>query len=194
MWTAKSEPVDNGRRVRIDADGHPVTFGDYLNLLENDRDFAIWYTNLLAEVGYQAFFWEHPPLRNDNMNSVVQFVLLDSPSLARLAPDPLAFSSHFDHDSEADVAVFRSLGGDAVLLAPRPSGAPEAYAHLAAFIRHAGESQIQSLWRETGRAVRQHLSDRNLWLSTSGLGVSWLHIRLDTYPKYYQHRPYATGR
>lgn len=30
----------------------------------------------------------------------------------------------------------------------------------------------------------------NLWCSTSGLGVYWLHIRLDQYPKYYTYRPY----
>ncbi|MFQ6005076.1 MAG: hypothetical protein ACE5OQ_06170 [Woeseia sp.] len=194
MWTAQTEPVDNGRRVKIHNDGKPVDFCEYLRLLESNQDFAVWYTNLLAEVEYEAFFWEHPPLCDENIDSEVEFVLLGSPSLARLAPDPLAFNSHFKRDSQDDVAVFRSLGGDAVLLAPRPSGPLEAYVHLAAFVRHARESQIESLWRETGRVVRQRLSERNLWLSTSGLGVSWLHVRLDTYPKYYQHRPYATGR
>jgi hypothetical protein len=59
-------------------------------------------------------------------------------------------------------------------------------------VRQAAQSQIENLWRETGRAMRENLSERKLWLSTSGLGVSWLHIRLDSYPKYYQHRPYAT--
>jgi len=27
-------------------------------------------------------------------------------------------------------------------------------------------------------------------LSTAGMGVYWLHVRLDTRPKYYQHTPY----
>ena len=27
--------------------------------------------------------------------------------------------------------------------------------------------------------------DQKLWVSTSGLGVFWLHLRLDSYPKYY---------
>jgi hypothetical protein len=31
-----------------------------------------------------------------------------------------------------------------------------------------------------------------MWLSTSGLGVAWLHIRLDSTPKYYQHQPYTS--
>ena len=32
-----------------------------------------------------------------------------------------------------------------------------------------------------------------VWMSTSGAGVSWLHIRLDSRPKYYQYRPFAAS-
>ena len=192
MWTAKSENVKNGHRILIYQGEDPVSFGAYLKLLEEDQEFASWFTDLLAGADYEAFFWEHPPLSDANIDSGVEFVLLDSPALARLSPNPEPFRSHFERDREGEIVSFRSLGGDAVLLAPRPSGSPEACVHLAAFVRQAAQSQIESLWRETGRAVRENLSERKLWLSTSGLGVSWLHIRLDSYPKYYQHRPYAT--
>jgi hypothetical protein len=33
---------------------------------------------------------------------------------------------------------------------------------------------------------------QGLWLSTSGLGVLYLHFRIDTVPKYYSHVPYKT--
>ncbi len=192
MWTAKSENVQNGHRIQIYQGEDPISFGAYLKLLEEDQEFASWFTDLLAGADYEAFFWEHPPLSNANIDSGVEFVLIDSPALARLSPIPQPFSSHFERDRESEIVSFRSLGGDAVLLAPRPSGSLEACVHLAAFVRQAAQSQIESLWRETGRAMRENLSERKLWLSTSGLGVSWLHIRLDSYPKYYQHRPYAT--
>jgi len=192
VWTAKSENVKNGHRILIYQGEDPVSFGAYLKLLEEDQEFASWFTNLLAGADYEAFFWEHPPLSDANIDSGVEFVLLDSPALARLSPNPEPFRSHFERDREGEIVSFRSLGGDAVLLAPRPSGSPQACVHLAAFVRQAAQSLIESLWRETGRAVRENLSERKLWLSTSGLGVSWLHIRLDSYPKYYQHRPYAT--
>ena len=192
VWTAKSENVKNGHRILIYQGEDPVSFGAYLKLLEEDQEFASWFTDLLAGADYEAFFWEHPPLSDANIDSGVEFVLLDSPALARLSPNPEPFRSHFERDREGEIVSFRSLGGDAVLLAPRPSGSPEACVHLAAFVRQAAQSQIESLWRETGRAMRENLSERKLWLSTSGLGVSWLHIRLDSYPKYYQHRPYAT--
>ena len=30
------------------------------------------------------------------------------------------------------------------------------------------------------------------WLSTSGLGISYLHVRIDKRPKYYSHQEYLT--
>ena len=189
MWTAKIENIHNGHRIQICRDEEPVSFRSYLVLLEEDQDFGSWYTDLLASADYEAFFWEHPPLCNANIDLAAEFVLLKSPTLARLCPDPEPFRSHFESDKE--IISFRSLGGDACLIAPRPSEPIAACVHLAAFVRGASRSQVQSLWHETGRAVRKTLSDRYLWLSTSGLGVAWLHIRLDSYPKYYQHRPYA---
>ncbi len=32
-----------------------------------------------------------------------------------------------------------------------------------------------------------------LWLSTAGGGVAWLHVRLDSRPKYYGYSPYKTA-
>ncbi len=189
MWTIKTKNIRNGHRFQIFRGEDAISFRSYLMLLEDDQKFRSWYTDLLAGTDYEAFFWEHPPLCNANIDSEVEFVLLESPSLARLGPDPEPFRSHFKSDS--DIVRFRSLGGDALLIAPRPCEPLAACAHLAAFVRKASRTQVQQLWHDTGRAMRETLSDRNLWLSTSGLGVAWLHMRLDSYPKYYQHRPYA---
>jgi len=189
VWDSKIDKIPNGCRIHMLDDGKPISFLSYLDLLENDQEFASWYSSLLVGTAYEAFFWEHPPLCNSNVESEVEFVLLDSPALARRHPDPKPFQSHFRKENE--IVSFRSLGGDALLIAPSPSKPLVACAHLAAFLREAPTSQVERLWRETARAMREHLSDHNLWLSTSGLGVSWLHIRLDSYPKYYQHRPYT---
>ena len=89
--------------------------------------------------------------------------------------------------------VSENLGGDALLIAPSPVGPPEAYPHLAAFLRLAPEAQVRSLWRHAAGALRENLGDDPRWLSTSGLGVAWLHLRLDRSPKYYQFEPYRAG-
>ena len=182
--------VPNGHRFQIFRGQDALSFRDYLTLLENDQHFASWYTDLLAGAEYEAFFWEHPPLCKANFDLQAEFVLLESPTLAGLRPDPGPFRSHFETDG--DIVAFHSLGGDALLIAPKPLEPLAACAHLAAFTRAASKMQVQTLWQRTARAILDRLSDQNLWLSTSGLGVAWLHIRLDSYPKYYQHRPYAT--
>ncbi|MDX1404656.1 MAG: hypothetical protein R3192_08960 [Woeseiaceae bacterium] len=165
-----------------------LNFGRYLHLLQEDREFARWYTELLSSVPIPAFFWEHPPLlRSSHADKPVEFVLVDAPMLDAMAQDEAPFRAYFKEDR---IASFPSLGGDALLIAPSPAGESTDYAHLAAFLRTAGEDQVQALWREVGIHVAAELGERPLWLSTSGLGVAWLHIRLDSRPKYYQHQPY----
>jgi len=89
------------------------------------------------------------------------------------------------------VVVFPNLGGDAVLIAPCPRGHVDAYPHLAAFLRQGEKDQIRKLWQVAAETLLDRLSDTPVWLSTAGIGVAWLHLRLDTRPKYYRYRPYA---
>ena len=74
------------------------------------------------------------------------------------------------------------------------------YSHLAAFVRGADDGQVTDLWQlaaaEYLRTVRRRSasagggSGNKTWFSTSGMGVAWLHVRLDSYPKYYQYQPF----
>ena len=68
-----------------------------------------------------------------------------------------------------------------------------AYGHLAAFVREAPQAQRHTLWQVVGAALDERIGVRPTWLSTSGLGVSWLHVRLDSRPKYYQYEPYRVA-
>ena len=74
-------------------------------------------------------------------------------------------------------------------------GAPEAYGHLASFLREAPPAQVCALWEQVGRAVRESIGSEPCWVSTAGMGVAWLHVRIDSWPKYYRHDPYkVVGR
>jgi hypothetical protein len=68
-----------------------------------------------------------------------------------------------------------------------------AAAHLAAFVRSASADVIDDLWSSVGRAVarRRAAKPDPVWISTAGLGVYWLHVRLDDRPKYYRHRAFT---
>ena len=45
--------------------------------------------------------------------------------------------------------------------------------------------QRHELWRRVWQVMMQRLGAAPLWLSMAGMGVSWLHVRLDLSPKYY---------
>ena len=192
MWEVDITNVEGAQRFRLFREGLSVRFRELFELLESDLGFSSWYTRLLADSGFEAFFWEHPPIAARNYDEAAEFVLIGSPALARLQADPEPFRSQFEQQPDRDIVAFWNLGGDALLVAPQPLGNREAYPHLGAFVRYGPESQIESLWQETGRTVRQSLSAKPMWISTAGMGVSWLHIRLDSRPKYYQFRPYKS--
>ena len=193
-WTARAAPVSGGRQVLLEAGGRPVSFDDWLQALADDCEAATRYSEILAAVPWPAFFWEHPPLTSDRLDAPVEFVQLAAPGLARLPADPAPFIAQFAACGGKRVARFRNLGGDAELVAPRPSSGEPAYPHLAAFVRQAPADMMWAFWQTVAGAIRARLGVRPLWISTSGLGVAWLHVRLDSEPKYYQYSPYRVAR
>lgn len=113
--------------------------------------------------------------------------------------------------------TFPNLGGDAILVAPVPPMDTKLYvfySHLAIFIRHAPEKQVSEFWRVAAstyldtmkkKALKVFMSTNNTdprnntdqqqtaaktWFSTNGMGVAWLHLRIDDRPKYYSYAPF----
>jgi hypothetical protein len=186
-WTASKSGTGGTELIKLFQDSEPLTFCVLFELLQDDQDFADWYTDLLKNAPSNSYFWEHPPLTTSGFEQAAEFVMIDAPILDSMRPNTEAFRSYFAGE---DVATFRNLGGDAILIAPSPDDASFAYPHLGAFLQKAPDQKIRKLWHSVGQAVCGALSDQPTWLSTSGLGIAWLHIRLDSYPKYYQHQPY----
>jgi hypothetical protein len=191
MWTARGEEFEGGRGLRfaVDLDSRPATFEEVLHGWQDDAAFRSLFNELLSESPFSAFRWETPAVTDATASRPFEFVLLDSPGLAR-RPDPDAFAQHFGDAPETGVVVFPNLGGDALMVVPCPVVAPSAYGHLASFVRQAPDSQRHALWQSIGRAMVQRLGAKPVWLSTAGAGVSWLHVRLDERPKYYGFTPY----
>jgi hypothetical protein len=191
MWKQRSEQLAGGRviRVAIDLDASPVSYAEVLQRWQIDADFRSFFIGVLAASPFSAFRWETPPVTNTSANRPFEFVLLDSPGLAR-TPDTEAFGEHFPSAVEGSVVEFPNLGKDAIMIVPCPLGPPSAYGHLASFVRQAPEVQRHALWKLVGAAMERRLGAKPVWLSTAGAGVSWLHVRLDDRPKYYGHAPY----
>lgn len=193
MWDLRIEPVEGGQRYALSRDGVDPSFREVFESLETNSEFRAWYSDVLASSDFEAFYWEHPALCSENYDTAAEFVLVDAPGLARIRPRPEPFARQFERGDEQRVISFPNLGGDAVLIVPRQVGSPSAYAHLAAFVRLAPADQIQEFWQGVGRVVRERVGTDPVWISTAGMGVSWLHARIDAAPKYYRFGPYKSA-
>lgn len=97
------------------------------------------------------------------------------------------------------VQVFPNLGGDALLVVPSPPPSSsllplDSFTHLAAYVRSAAPNGDKHLLLSLAAQSVQQQWQNGTWVywSTSGLGVSWLHMRIEQQPKYYTYTPYNT--
>ncbi len=184
-------------QVTVTQNDAPLTWHQVIQYWQQDANLRALMTQVLQDSPYSAFFWETPPLTPASLYQPWEFVLVNAPSLAKVSPNPQPFAQYLDRGDEP-IQVFANLGGDAMLIAPRALGPLPTYTHLANFVRQAPPEQVDAIWQVLGNTLQNLIGDElnprtaPLWVSTSGIGVYWLHIRLDDFPKYYTHRPYRT--
>ncbi len=191
-YQARSEgsASDGVIRVRLYSADRLLCFAEVIDLWQGDDEFCQCFVSVLAGAPFEAFFWETPPQTRRTLDRPFEFVLVESSRLARVRANPAPFMEYFS--SDRDVVDFASLGRDAWLVVPCPDNREAEYSHLAQFSRQAAKDRQFSFWRHVGACVAQRIGDKPLWLSTSGLGVCWLHVRLDSRPKYYTFEAYRT--
>ena len=194
MWTTQISNVGRPRALRcvLRRGSDAASYSEVIEAWRSDAEFRSWFNALLAGLSFSAFRWETPPVSAQTASRPFEFVVLDSPGLAR-RPDPDAFVERFQSQPHSEVLVFPNLGGDAIMVVPRPVAPASAYGHLAAFVREAPEQQQDALWQAVGDAMARRMSAKPVWLSTAGAGVSWLHVRLDDRPKYYGFARYRSA-
>ena len=192
MWNADIKSLDDGQvqQLVIRDGSHELTCAAVVEGWRTDAGFCSFFNRLLASAPFAACFWELPPLTRATLDRPFECVIVDSPALAGATAEHAAFASYFEATTGPAVD-FPNLGGDAILVAPCPQEFGPGWPHLAAFVRDAAASQQQALWQRVGECVTRRMSDRPLWVSTAGLGVYWLHVRLDSFPKNYSWRPYT---
>lgn len=189
MFTTKIIHLTNTiHQYQIYQNDERLTYKQVIELWQTNSDFCQFYNNILAKSPFNAYFWENPPINNTTIHQPYEFVLVNSSALSRIQATRQAFLKYFD--ANKGVVHFENLGKDALLIVPSPLSDNSDFPHLAAFVRNASNAQLQLFWQQIGEQVAKRLSEKWLWVSTSGLGVYWLHVRLDDRPKYYQHRPY----
>lgn len=190
MYDALQETTSGVTRFCLREGDAALTVVDVLVKLRDDPAFGVFFNQLLADSPFSAFRWETPAITASLFGRPFEFVLQDYPALDRPA-DSSAFAEHFDGLAQArGVASFPNLRGDASMIVPCAFGKVSCYGHLAAFVRGAPDDQRSALWQLVGQTMLEKVGRQPIWLNTAGMGVSWLHVRLDSRPKYYGHRPY----
>jgi hypothetical protein len=194
-YQSEIKQLDEGRvlRFRLFRNGEPLSWSDVTDRWQNDRSFRSFFISLLVDAPFQAYFWETPPLTSATIDQKFEFVLVESQQLADVRANQSAFAKHFTSvEPGASVVEFSNLGGDATLVVPCPCGPLSAYSQIRAFAHQAPDDQQDQFWQRVGAAIERQLGDQPVWVSTSGLGIYWLHVRLDSAPKYYTYEPYRT--
>ncbi len=182
------EKSDKYIRFRVTENDELLSDEQLLERLSDREDFHTFYNRFLAESPFPAFFWECKPISLNQPDAIHECTLVSSITLDGVAAEQGAFREYFDQNKQ--VVAFDNLGGDARLVAPCPSGDYGKYAHIGRFVREAEAQQVSEFWKVTAQEMLQQSPNEPRWLSTSGLGVYWLHARIDRYPKYYQTESY----
>ena len=192
MWSVKSVELDQHiRKITLFEGESLLSYEIVINYWLESTEFRNFYFSVLRDSPFDAYFWEHPPVSNLNIKQVYEFVLVPSPQLSKVSADPSSFQEKFNSKQfDENILTFENLGRDAELIVPHPIMEKNIYAHFASFIRNAPENQKHDLFRILANALGKKISNKPTWVSTSGLGVYWLHIRLDSRPKYYSYEPY----
>ena len=147
-------------------------------------DFRTQLSEVLRNRQLHAYFWECKPFVD--LATPFQFVMKSTTALEDVE-DGTAFKQHLT----SKPTVFTSLAGDAVLVVPGKSGAN--HAHMATFVRTASNTELHMFWKAVGAAITTAVASANsapLWISTHGLGVLWLHVRIEHAPKYISYSAY----
>ncbi|MEM7573249.1 MAG: hypothetical protein AAF433_10125 [Bacteroidota bacterium] len=189
MYQFQSEQLEGGKVFKYQClrNGELMSVMDFISDLKSEEQFSIELSTTITNCPFPALFFETPPMIKERLSQSFEFVLVASKSLTQVQANSHAFADYFTADEV--VVSFPNLGGDAQLIVPCPIGKTK-YAHLKDFLATAAPEQLMAFWKKTAMEYQTALGDAPKWLSTAGLGVSWLHLRIDSRPKYYRHTPY----
>lgn len=188
-WIYRVNNLEAGKVIEFSlfTEDSPMSFNEFLEKLNDSGEFRKYYNSILAACPFEAFRWENRSITKNTKSRDYTFVVVDSPSLERRL-DKSSFSDYLSPTD--DVASFPSLGRDATMIIPTEPKEGDGYGHLAKFVRSAPEHVVDKFWKVVATETLMRVGDSPIWLSTAGGGVSWLHARIDSRPKYYSFRPY----
>ncbi len=176
-------------KFQINDSDKAMSFEEVFRMWRDDDAFTLAYVAFLNSLKFNAFYWEHPPLRITDLARPYECLVIESSTLDRLGVNEKAFSNYIHSISE--VTDFENLGGDAHLVVPCKKSEEQIYNHFSKFLNGGDRKQIIAFFSRIGELIEGEIENRSqVWLNTAGMGVIWLHVRMDAYPKYYKTMEY----
>ncbi len=100
-----------------------------------------------------------------------------------LPADPITFKKYIK--GKKSPTSFFSTGRPPTLLVVPPNTGKN-FSHLGTFYCNSTKDEKRALWKKVAIELEKKLKKgEKVYVSTHGLGVSWLHIRLSSTPKYF---------
>lgn len=195
-----------------------VTYAEFIDLLKSkDKDFLQTFKEALDDGNKElkAYFWECPPVLKATKNvRPFEFVLTKSETLRSIKQSYSSFNEHFIGNLNDTVVSFPNLGRDATLVVPVPQKSGDDiptdynlnwqkdtkeldYKSISSFTKNAPLEDQKEFWQKVANDLERDLNNDESspkWLSTHGLGVYYLHVRIDSRPRYYSCEEYKRER
>lgn len=176
--------------------GIPITFSKLFKLMtvENYKNIVCEKIyNFIFDLKTNGIFFECIPVSFKTLKSTFRFVVITTNLFKNIQPNSQPFQNYFDGKSLT--TSFLGKSGDVLLVVPQPMNnvSEITYTHLYNFIKYSSPEYFKNVFAECIKLLCETMQENKntkYWLSTSGLGVSWLHFRIDTIPKYYNYEEY----
>lgn len=176
--------------------GSPITFSKFFKLMtvENYKNIVCEKLyNFIFDLKTNGIFFECIPVSFKTLKTTFRFVIITTNLFKNIQPNSQPFQSYFNGKSLT--TSFLGKSGDVLLVVPQPMNnvSEITYTHLYNFIKYGSPEYFKNVFAECIKLLCETMQENKntkYWLSTSGLGVSWLHFRIDTIPKYYNYEEY----
>eukprot|EP00477_Mikrocytos_mackini_P002256 GAHX01002488.1.p1 GENE.GAHX01002488.1~~GAHX01002488.1.p1 ORF type:complete len:291 (+),score=45.59 GAHX01002488.1:50-922(+) len=162
-------------------DGKKVEFSPLVNVLRQI---------LAKETKFDAYYFEVIKVQKSELNTkVFEFVLIKT-SIKNIQ-DAATFGTKIENSALA--VVFDSTSSPPAKLVCPHKGTESYNAHLAIYARNSSDEEFEYTWRLAFKTFFEDIDsagNKVRYLSTHGQAVLWLHIRIESTPKYYHYNEY----
>lgn len=160
-----------------------ITYETFVNLM-TDKKYILKFIKILQEIPFEYYVLQTPCFQKNNL---FEFVIINKPELKKMKLNTTVYKKYFNNNK---VTSFLNLTGDTTLIVPQilSNVDKNIYLNISTFSKNAPINQQILLWKKVIDEIKK--CKHKCFLSTHGLGIGWLHIRIDESPKYYLYDNY----